>query len=331
MNRRIQRLPAIFAFFALTFFVSPLAFSQTGDAPGTKDHPLVTRYAGSSLIGYDAKEYDAFTLALGPATYEERKWVAAKRKDLEGKVTRLQYVGPAGRSSLEVFRNYQSAFQQAGFETLYTCSTTECGRNFLFAVYPSSRYLRIPSPYNRGALSTNVSTPYYMAATKTMGGSTVYISLFTTFHNGVKAPNALLEIVEMKAMDTGMVSVNADKMASTIESTGRIALYGIYFDLNSAQIKSESKPQLLEIAKLLQQNPSLNLLVVGHTDNQGGHDYNMDLSRRRATSVVNALVSEHGIQKSRLEPAGMGFLAPVASNATEEGRAKNRRVELVKK
>ena len=70
-----------------------------------------------------------------------------------------------------------------------------------------------------------------MAATKTIGGSTVYVSLFTAFHNAQKTPNALLEIVEMKAMDTGMVTVNADKMAETLEATGRVALYGIYFDL----------------------------------------------------------------------------------------------------
>ena len=330
MHLRLQIQPAILIL-AVVFLISPSSFSQTGDAPGTQEHPLVTRYVGSSLRGYDAKEYDAFTLTLGPAKYEGRKWVAEKKKDLEGKVTRLLYVGPEGRSSLEVFRNYQNAFRQAGFETLFTCSTTECGRNFYFVVYPGGRYFQVPSPYNRGILSTNVSNLYYLAATKTIGGNTVYVSLFTAFHNAQKTPNALLEIVEMKAMDTGMVTVNANKMAEALEATGRIALYGIYFDTNSAQIKPESKPELQEIANLLKQRPSLNLLVVGHTDNQGGHDHNMDLSRRRANSVVNTLVSEHGIPKSRLEPAGMGFLAPIASNATEDGRAKNRRVELVKK
>ncbi|HUE83432.1 MAG TPA: OmpA family protein [Pyrinomonadaceae bacterium] len=87
----------------------------------------------------------------------------------------------------------------------------------------------------------------------------------------------------------------------------------------SFQIKPESKPELQEIANLLRQSPSLNLFVVGHTDNQGGHDYNMDLSRRRADAVVKALVAEYGIPRSRLEAAGISFLAPVASNATEEG------------
>ncbi|HUE83431.1 MAG TPA: hypothetical protein VMM84_15055 [Pyrinomonadaceae bacterium] len=147
MKRSIQRLPATFAFFALIFLICTSASAQSGDAPGTRDHPLVTRYVGSSLRGYDAKEYDAFTLTLGPAKYEGGKWVAEKKRDLEGKVTRLLYVGPEGRSSLEVFRNYQNAFRQAGFQTLFTCSTTECGRNFYSVVYPSGRYFQVPSPY----------------------------------------------------------------------------------------------------------------------------------------------------------------------------------------
>ncbi len=331
MNRGIRGLVITISLIAVAFLASPNAFSQIGDAPNTEDHPLVTRYAGSSLRGSDMKEYDAFTLILGPATFERGKLVPTNKKELEGKVTRLLYVVPEGRSSLEVFRNYQNAFRQAGFETIYACSTTACGRSFLSVVYPGNRYLRIPSPYNRGTLSTNVSDVHYMALQRTAAGKTVYVSVFTALHNAARTPNALVEIVEMKAMDTGMVRVNADTMAERIEATGRIALYGIYFDLNSAEIKPESKAELDEIARLLRQNPSLKLLVVGHTDSQGSHDHNMDLSRRRANAVVNALVSQHGIQAGRLEAAGMGFLAPVASNATEDGRAKNRRVELVKK
>ena len=330
MNKRIQRRQATLALLALSFLTCPFAFAQTGDAPGTRDHQLVTRYVGSSLVGYDAKEYDAFRLVLGPSTHEAGKLVPSKKQDLEGKVTRLLYVGPAGRSSLEVFRNYQSAFRRAGFETLYSCSTTECGRNFLPIVYPGNRYLRIPSPYNRGILSTNISDIYYLAAKKSIGGSTTYVSLFTAINNAAQTPNALLEIVEMKAMDAGMVTVNAEVMATEIETAGRIALYGIHFDFDSARIKPDSNLELQEIAKLLRQRPSLRLLVVGHSDNQGGYDYNLDLSRQRADAVVKVLASEHGIQADRLRAAGVGYLSPVASNDTEEGRAKNRRVELVK-
>ncbi len=118
--------------------------------------------------------------------------------------------------------------------------------------------------------------------------------------------------------------------AKDLARTGHVAVYGIYFDFGKADVKSESEPMLKEIAKLLQQDPRLKLHVVGHTDSVGELAYNLDLSRRRAQAVVQVLATKHGIAPGRLRGDGVGPLAPVASNDTEEGRAKNRRVELVK-
>jgi len=126
-----------------------------------------------------------------------------------------------------------------------------------------------------------------------------------------------------------MVVVSSDEMSKAIAATGRVALYGILFDFNKADLKPESKPALAEIAKLLTQEPGLKLHVVGHTDNVGGFEFNLGLSKRRADAVVAALTREYGIAASRLTPNGVASLAPVAVNTTEEGRAKNRRVELV--
>jgi outer membrane protein OmpA-like peptidoglycan-associated protein len=135
-----------------------------------------------------------------------------------------------------------------------------------------------------------------------------------------------LNICEEKAM-TQEVFADAKSMAQDISATGKVAIYGIYFDFNKADVKPESEPVLKEIAALLKQNPKL--YVVGHTDNVGSLAANMDLSQRRADAVVQALVSKHGVDASRLKAHGVGPLCPVASNKTEEGRAKNRRVELV--
>jgi outer membrane protein OmpA-like peptidoglycan-associated protein len=140
----------------------------------------------------------------------------------------------------------------------------------------------------------------------------------------------LVEVIESEAMETGMVTIDAEAMAEGIDATGHIAIYGVYFETNSAEINAESSPTLTEIAKLLTDRPSLKLLVVGHTDNQGDYDYNLGLSGRRAEAVVRALSEQHGIDGGRLRSAGVGFLAPVASNDTAAGREKNRRVELVK-
>ncbi len=137
-----------------------------------------------------------------------------------------------------------------------------------------------------------------------------------------------LNIVEEKKMKQDIVA-DAKSMAQDIKIMGKVAIYGIYFDFNKAIVKPESEPTLKEIAKLLKQNPKLNLYVVGHTDNVGSMKANMDLSQRRAAAVVQVLTTKHGVDKVRLQAHGVGPLCPAAENKTEEGRAQNRRVELV--
>jgi OOP family OmpA-OmpF porin len=139
-----------------------------------------------------------------------------------------------------------------------------------------------------------------------------------------------LHIVEREAMKQD-VTANADAWMSDIASTGHAAVYGIYFDTDRTEIRPESEPALSEIAKMLNANPALNLFVVGHTDSTGDLAHNMKLSEARAASVTSVLVAKHGIAAARLASYGVGPLAPVASNDGEEGRAKNRRVELVKR
>ena len=137
-------------------------------------------------------------------------------------------------------------------------------------------------------------------------------------------------IVEEAEMEQDIV-VDAKSMMSDINAKGRVTLYGIYFDFDKSEVKPESDPTLKEIANLLSGNPKLNLYVVGHTDNVGDYKYNIKLSESRADAVVKMLVSKYNIDKNRLTPAGVGPLCPVNSNDSEEGKAKNRRVELIKK
>jgi outer membrane protein OmpA-like peptidoglycan-associated protein len=123
--------------------------------------------------------------------------------------------------------------------------------------------------------------------------------------------------------------VDAAAMAKGLGDQGHIALYGIYFDTDKATIKAESAPTLAEMAKLLNGQPKLDVFIVGHTDSQGSYEHNMTLSRQRAEAVAAALVGSYKIARTRLRTAGVGYLAPVGSNASEDGRALNRRVELV--
>lgn len=138
-----------------------------------------------------------------------------------------------------------------------------------------------------------------------------------------------LDIVELKAMEQ-KVEVSASEMLKALNTNGFIALYGILFDTGKATIKPASEPLLAEIVSLMKSNAVLKLSIEGHTDSVGKVKANQELSRKRAESVKKYLVGK-GVGGKRLVTAGWGDTKPVADNRTEEGRAKNRRVELVKK
>ena len=143
------------------------------------------------------------------------------------------------------------------------------------------------------------------------------------------AEQYLLRIVEKGAMKQE-IEADAAALGAGIKSDGRIAVYGIQFDTGKSEIKPASEPTLAEIGKMLKAQPTLKLHVVGHTDNVAGLDLNLKLSKARAEAVVQALTSRYAVAAGRLIPHGVGPVAPVASNDADAGRAKNRRVELVK-
>lgn len=139
-----------------------------------------------------------------------------------------------------------------------------------------------------------------------------------------------LYIVEEKPMEQFIIA-DADALLQEISLTGKATVHGIYFDTGKAAVKAESGPALAEIEKLLEKSADMRIFVVGHTDSVGDFGYNIDLSQRRAAAVVEVLVSQHHIDRSRLEPHGVGPLVPASANTSEDGRAMNRRVEIVER
>lgn len=138
-----------------------------------------------------------------------------------------------------------------------------------------------------------------------------------------------LTTIDKQAMQQEVVAT-AEVMNKDIMASGHVSIYGIYFDTAKSEIKPESEAAIAEIAKLLQNNPALKVYVVGHTDNVGTFEANMKLSRDRAESVARELSGKYHIASDRLKPHGVASLAPVGSNDSEDGKQKNRRVELVK-
>jgi outer membrane protein OmpA-like peptidoglycan-associated protein len=297
---------------------APFTAAQDQDVEGSKDHPLISRYPGSYIAKYLTKEFDEFSLPLGPVDEEN---TITKNQHLEGKITRIVYVAPAGRTVLEVFRNYQAALKKGGFEALFTCGPQGCGSTIANAYANSGDNADYWGP-EHGI--------HYISAKLGRPEGDVYVSLLVDDQGGDSRANAELYLIEVKPMESDLITVNAASLANDINRTGHASVYGIYFDTGKADIKPESDATLNEIAKLLQGDPTLKLYVVGHTDNQGTLDLNMDLARRRAEAVLAALTTKYAVPASRLKAYGCGPYAPVASNDSEDGRAKNRRVELVK-
>ena len=345
-----RQLVSAFAVVLVGVSTSPAAFAQLADVKGSKDHPMVSRYAGSIIIGYDFRKFDEFVIPLGPVKRVAKQGASelSKSQRVEGRVTRILYLGPLDRSPLEIVRNYELELKKNGFAPLYVCAGAQCGETdgWLGAFYLYSRDKRLhQTPPNssgrpKGVLSElALETPLnqrYLAAKRSAPEGDTYVSVYVAtngaryFHETQDYPVILLDVIDAVPIETGMVTINAAAMAKDISSTGHVALYGIHFDTDKADIKPESQPTLAEVAKLLKQDPSLKLHIVGHTDNVGEIDYNVGLSERRAAAVVKELTAKHGIAAARLRPAGVGMLAPVAPNDSEQGRAKNRRVELVK-
>jgi outer membrane protein OmpA-like peptidoglycan-associated protein len=269
------------------------------------DGLLVTPYPGSTLNVQDVKEYEEFEIPLGP----RKAGKLTKSRVVAGRWTKLAFSVPSGRSDLEMAKNYEEGIRKAGFEIVFKCRKEACGEGS--APQPGLAYW----PYD----SSN-----YLAARASKGGEEIWIVL------DARSNATLINVIRVKAMETGAVTVDAALLAKGILDDGHVAVYGIQFDTNKTELKSQSQPILAEIAALLKANAALKIYVVGHTDNAGTLEANLALSRGRAAAVVKELTSSrHGIAASRLSAQGVGPLVPVASNRSEAGRAKNRRVDLV--
>lgn len=183
----------------------------------------------------------------------------------------------------------------------------------------------------------------YEAAAKRIGGVILYAEGNVTCARIEKAgtktylqaaafnegSNYELIIVEAQAMQQEVVA-DAAALKQGLATDGKVALYGLFFDSGKAVVKPESEPTIVQVLKLLQQSPELKLFVVGHTDGAGTLDANVKLSTDRAAAVV-AVLASRGADAGRLKPAGVGPHCPVATNRNSEGKAKNRRVELVER
>jgi outer membrane protein OmpA-like peptidoglycan-associated protein len=223
-------------------------------------------------------------------------YVADDSKDVEGRYTRIEYwIKDGGKpfSGIEIGRNYQKAVADKKGETLHFDLSNGGG-----------------------------SATFRLA----LDGARLWIALDVS--NGGEVYE--LTIVEETVMVQN-VALNAGALAEALVKDGKAVIHGVLFDTGKSTIKAESAAQLQAIADLMKLDPSLRLEIVGHTDNTGTPAANLTLSQQRADSVRTWLVSNGGVATERLTASGKGDTQPVADNSTEDGRAKNRRVELIRR
>ncbi len=315
------------------------AFSEdtpNKDVTDSIDHPLISRFPGSYIRFYESKNYDEYTLPLSElkdAEFgEEYKEFAEKDLRVEGKMTQHFYMVPKKRSSLEIFRNYERALKDNNFEIIAK-KNGDIDEDFKSPLYNGIDFKDASETHFEGVWADKESGRY-LAAKLSRAEGDVYISLFTAKHGFYGGswpdgqPAVFQVIIEETDLQTDLISIEG--VMQDIKSKGKAAIYGIHFDVDSAKIKDESEPTIEKIAELLKENPDLKLNVVGHTDSTGDLEYNIELSERRAESLVEVFVNDYNIDESRLNSFGVGPLAPKATNETEDGREQNRRVELVK-
>lgn len=304
------------------------------DAPGCKDPAGLKRFQGSALAQCERRDFAEYQLPHGRLVawdYAAKRPSFEAKVDVAGRASFNLYVAPVGPSAEEVAYNYRLDLEEKGYSVVFSAKGHELG-------FDQGRFFESFGPGGQ-LVGYSAERSRYVAAVKDDGARQIYVSLYVIeFQGGVHpriAPKANQVLVRLDTIEAGNLKnrmqevVSANELEKSMDANGRVTLAGIYFDFNKWELKAESKPALDEIAAFLRKNPTRRLHVVGHTDAVGAFDLNVRLSQNRAGAVADALYRGYGIQAGRLTPNGVGMLAPVATNATDEGRAKNRRVELV--
>lgn len=276
------------------------------DAEGCKDHPLFTRFPNTHIIDCQSSQFDLRKFPVGQMGKEDQ---TLKSVEVEGPVRWLGYElndGATPPSGLQIMRNFENAAKKAGgtVEGQYP--------GWCKAMYDQEGMPRMG----------NGCTSYALTLKFLRGGKETWVFLQAGEGDGSYS----MTVSEREAMKQD-VAVN--ELADKLAKDGFIALY-VNFDTGKATIKPDSARTLDDAAAALKSAAALRVEVAGHTDNVGTPEANLRLSQERAQAVMAALVGR-GIKTDRMTAKGYGQTTPVADNRTEEGRAKNRRVELVRK
>ncbi len=308
-------------FLLLTYAVAGYA----SEPDGSSDIDGVGRYPGSVIVQYEATSYDEGAFPLSANSRTDRN--AFDSVVVAGPRTTVVYDVPEALNAtvLGVFRSFSDGLQDAGFVVDWECvgSRDTCGFFFPRTLFPGEARTRFQS--FREFTNLNGEAVNMLSAKKDAQRVILVVG---------KSPRSQIVQYAVDAyvlddLETEDLVLTTEGIASDIAQAGTATLDGIYFETGSAELTDQSRDSLATIAEFLRANSDDRFLVVGHTDNVGGFGDNQQLSERRAQAVIRYLERYHDTNVGLLRSVGVGYAAPAASNATETGRLKNRRVELV--
>ena len=309
--------------------LSGVAKQTEKDKEGALDHPFISRYPNSVITNYSTIDYGKAELPLQGFAYNDIDKVKTDKKayflSVSGKGSFIDYKLPNGLSQYQVLQNYLYVLKANNIDILFQCIgdvNSQCGDGLV----KWAGVENIMPALANGDNCNDSGAAIITAKTAITTNRNAYIYFCISDSPWLTVSQT---IIEEKPLTTGLITMSANALEKAIASKGKVAIYGILFNSDSATIQQQSTPVIKQVAELLKHKPTLKLYVVGHTDGQGSEQYNKDLSTRRAQAVINALVTDFGIAKKRLQARGVGELVPVATNRVKEGRQLNRRVELV--
>jgi len=315
--------------FTATIFSTSLFAQRTTDIENSQDHPLISRFDKSVIEFYKETKWGSYKLPVGSKGNID--W--DNPLILEGKVIRIQYTTSTDYNPEFILQNYKKAFSNSGYTLLTAIAAEELG----FSERPHTwinKYYDADDFYkglNNGKFGKGLEFPTwkkehcFIAVKGNKAGKDIYVAVYIVADE--KYNIIAQDVIEVEAAETGLVT--AEEILKGITTDGHIAIYDILFDTGKSEIKQGSSDIFQIIAEFIKSNPSKKYFIVGHTDNTGNFEDNKTLAENRAKSVINELVSKYKVDKTQLSAYGVASLVPVSSNSSEEGRAKNRRVEIV--
>ncbi|WP_298476769.1 OmpA family protein [uncultured Maribacter sp.] len=328
-----------------------LGFSQERsicpDVEGAINHPLIEKYNNSCIVAYTESKFNSVTFPISKINSNQG---APKEITEEGKVVNIIYgiENSSRATTLEVQKNYELALKHGGFEIIYSAfgrknisgsyRIQNAYKSLADVSYITEYQYQKPKSYFKFAMThhnSNIdSDDAFFVAKGKKDGKMYTLALFIHYNRssweGLKDNIFVMtQIVEQEDMETGQVS--AASIEEKIKNEGKEVFHNILFDFGSADLTLESYAIIETLSTYLKANPNQKYYIVGHTDNVGALPTNQTLSEKRALAVLETLTSKYGVKKDQISAHGVGQLSPLAINSTEEGRALNRRVEVVLK